>query len=302
MIPASLRGSVVSLGKFDGVHRGHAAVLQRVREYALRLGVPSIAATFDIQPIAIFKPEVAPVSLCTFSRKAELIRDLGVDTLVQIATDEKLLQLSAEDFFQRFFVEKMGVHTLVEGHNFLFGKNREGTPDLLRKLCENHGINLEIVPPMLVDELEISSSRLRALILEGRIEAANALLTKPYRLTGQVVHGDHRGRTLGFPTANLDDIQTVLPKPGVYACICQVGDKTYPATTSIGFNPTFGQDVLKVETHLIGFDGNLYAGDLYGRQLYVDFHRRVRDVVKFKSREELIEQMKRDVQMVEDRG
>ena len=296
MIPAALRGGVVSLGKFDGVHRGHAEVLRRVKEHSDRLGVPSIAATFNVQPITIFRPQLAPVSLCTFARKAELIGDLGIGTLVQIETDEKLLQLSAEDFFRLFFVEKMEVHTLVEGHNFLFGKNRTGTPDLLRKLCENHGIGLEIVPPIFADGEEISSSRLRTLIQTGEIEAANALLTKPYRITGRVVHGEHRGRTLGFPTANLDEIQTLLPKPGVYACRCQVGEKTYPAAVNIGYNPTFGQDVLKIEAYVIGFEG-----DMYGQQLSLDFHERLRDIAKFESKEALVEQMNRDVQRITGR-
>ena len=285
----------MSLGKFDGVHRGHAAVLRRAKELSARFGVPAIAATFNVQPIAVFKPEPVPVSLCTFSRKAELIADLGIDTLVQLETDEKLLTLGAEEFFRLFFVEKMRVHTLVEGHNFLFGKNRTGTPDLLRKLCENYGIGLEIASPMLADGQEISSSRLRAMIREGRIEAANSLLTQPYRLTGQTVHGEHRGRTLGFPTANLDDIQTLLPMPGVYACSCQVGDNTYPAATNIGFNPTFGQDVLKVESHLIGF-----TGDLYGKQLHLNFHKRIRDIAKFESKEALVEQMNQDIRNIQE--
>jgi len=284
---------VASLGKFDGVHRGHASVLQRVKDCSLRLGIPAIAVSFSVQPIAVFKPQLTPVSLCTLARKVELIGELGIDTLVQIETDEKLLELSAEEFFKRFFVEKMGVHSLIEGHNFLFGKNREGTPVLLRKLCEKHGIPLEIMPPILADGGEISSSRLRSLIREGQIEAANSFLTKPYRLTGQVVHGEHRGRTLGFPTVNLNEIQTLLPGPGVYACTCQVEGKTYPTATNIGFNPTFGQNVLKVESHLIGF-----KGDLYGKQLHVDFHERLRGVVPFESKEALVEQMKEDVRQI----
>jgi riboflavin kinase/FMN adenylyltransferase len=285
---------VVSLGKFDGVHCGHAAVLRRVREHAARLGVPAIAVSFHVQPITFFRPELASIPLCTPERKVELIGDLGIHTLVQLETGESLLQLSAENFFRLFFVEKMGVHTVVEGHNFLFGKNRGGSPALLQKLCEIHGIGLEIVPPMFADAQEISSSRLRTLIREGRIGAANALLTKPYRLTGQVVHGDHRGRTLGFPTANLDEIQTLLPKPGVYACRCPVGGKTYPAAVNIGFNPTFGQEILKIESHLIGFQG-----DLYGEQLHLDFHERLRDIIPFESREALIEQMNHDIRQAE---
>ena len=289
-LPPALRGGVVSLGKFDGVHCGHASVLRRIRERSDQLGVPAIAVSFSVQPIAVFKPRFAPVPLCTFARKAELISELGIDTLVQIETDEKLLRLSAEEFFQLFFVEKMGAHTIIEGHNFLFGKNREGTPALLRELCGRHGIALEIVPPILAEGEEISSSRIRSLIQEGQIQAANLLLTRPYRLTGQVVHGDHRGRTLGFPTANLGEVQTILPKPGVYACTCQVGDKIHPAAVNIGFNPTFAQETLKIESHLVG-----YQGDLYGQQLHVDFHRRIRDITKFESKEALIEQMNRDL-------
>ena len=292
-LPSTFRDGVVSLGKFDGVHRGHAAVLKRVKEHSIRLGTSSIAATFTVQPIAILRPHLVPASLCTFHRKADLIDEIGVETLVQIQTDEELLKLSASDFFERFFVEKMGVKMLVEGSNFTFGKNRNGTPVLLSELCEKHGIKLEIVAPMLVEENPISSSRIRTLIQDGEIAAANTMLTQPYRLTGSVVHGEHRGRTLGFPTANLDEVHTILPKPGIYACSCKIKGKTYPTATHIGANPTFGGDRLKIEACVIGFEG-----DLYGQMLHVDFHKRIRDIIKFDSPEMLIEQMNRDIREV----
>ena len=289
-LPSTLRGGVVSLGKFDGVHRGHAAVLKRVKEHSVRLATSSIAVTFTVQPITILRPQLIPASLCTFLRKADLIGELGIETLVQIQTDEELLKLSASEFFERFFVEKMGVKMLVEGSNFTFGKNRSGTSVLLNELCDKHGIELEIVAPMLVEESPISSSRIRSLIQDGEIATANTMLTQPYRLAGNVVHGEHRGRTLGFPTANLEDVHTILPKPGIYACSCKIKGKTYPTATHIGVNPTFGGDRPKIEAYLIGFEGNLY-----GQMLHVDFHERIRDIIKFDSPEMLIEQMNRDV-------
>ena len=295
-LPSTLRGGVVSLGKFDGVHRGHAAVLKRVKEYSVRLGTSSIAIAFNVQPISILRPDLAPASLCTFHRKADLISELGVETLAQVQTDRELLKLSASEFFEQFFVEKMGIKMLVEGSDFTFGQNRNGTPALLSELCEKNGIALEIVSPMLMEESPISSSRIRSLIQDGQIATANTMLTQPYRLTGNVVHGEHRGRTLGFPTANLDDIHTILPKPGVYACSCKIKGKTYPTATHIGVNPTFGGDRLKIEAFLIGFEG-----DLYGQMLHVDFHERIRNIIQFDSSEMLVEQMNRDIRKANDR-
>ncbi len=284
---------MVSLGKFDGVHRGHATVLQRVKTHSLRWGVPSIVVSFDVPPISILKPDLTPVPLCTFHRKAELISELGVEAIVQIQTDASLLKLSANEFFQRFFLDKLGVRMLVEGENFTFGKEREGTVPLLRELCDKNKIALETVPSLVENGQEISSSRIRMLINGGHIETANAMLTEPYRISGVVVHGDHRGRTLGFPTANLEEIRTILPRPGIYACSCKIGETTYPTATHIGFNPTFAQDVLKFEAYLIGFEGNLYD-----TRLNVDFHARIREVEKFDSPKKLVEQMNRDVRRV----
>ena len=288
----SLRGGAVSIGNFDGVHRGHARIAERLTAAAKRVGGPSIAFTFDPHPVRLLRPSEAPPPLTWTDRKAELLGELGVDLVIAYPTDEWLLGLSPAEFFQWTVMEKLGAKAMVEGPNFFFGKNRQGTTAVLAELCHSGEVSLEIVEPLLVEGDYVSSSRVRAAIHSGDVALAAALLTRPYRIRGMVTHGAGRGGRIGFPTANIDAIDTLLPAPGVYSGRALVGGEVWPTAISIGPNPTFGEHALKIEAHLIG-----YRGSLYGQPLEVDFLSRLREVRRFESLEALPAQLRRDLEL-----
>jgi riboflavin kinase/FMN adenylyltransferase len=222
-LPAAARGGAVSIGNFDGVHHGHIAIVRQLLKRAEEVAGPAIVFTFDPHPVRLLRPDQCPPPLTWTERKAELLAAHGVDWIVAYPTDEALLQLSAEEFFQRIVRGALDARALVEGPNFYFGHNREGTIDRLRQLTTSAGITLDIVPPVEIDGELVSSSRVRALIGEGNVKQAGKLLSKPYRIRGMVTHGAGRGAKIGFPTANLGAIDTLLPALGVYAGRAWVG-------------------------------------------------------------------------------
>jgi len=295
--PPAAAGSAVSVGNFDGVHVGHAAIIRRLCDVARRLGVPSVAFTFDPHPAAVLRPLAAPVPLTTPGRRAALLRSLGVDAVVVQPTDRGLLSLSAAGFYDEILRGRLRARAIVEGSDFRFGADRAGGIRLLEEFARRDGLTLEEVPPVLADGLPVSSSRLRALIAAGNVRHAACLLTAPYRVTGTVVMGARRGATLGFPTANLAAIATLLPAAGVYAArvvlpgpAADAAPAGLPAAVHIGPNVTFGETATSVEVHLIGFHGTLY-----GATLDVDFLDRLRDTVRFGSVEDLKAQLAADV-------
>ena len=291
-LPEHLRGGAASLGKFDGMHLGHSQILAQLKEHAERRGVPSVVLTFDPPPTVLLRsPPVQP--LCTLERKIELLRDFNPDALVIIPTTPDFLRQSAETFFFETVVEKLRATVVVEGENFSFGHERSGNATAMLCFGKQVGIDIDLVESVRIDEKIISSSEIRRRLLAGDIRGANAMLTKPYRLSGDVIHGEHRGRTLGFPTANLGDVQTLIPKPGIYATSVQGEDGEYLAATHIGANPTFGETAMKIESFLLDFDGNLY-----GKTLHIDFLDHLRDVVRFESTDQLRRQMEHDIQQV----
>jgi len=292
-LPAGARGGAVSIGNFDGVHRGHVSIVRRLLERAEAVGGPAIVFTFDPHPVRILRPAQSPPPLTWTERKAELLASQGVDWIVAYPTDEELLQLSAVDFFERIVRSSLAAKALVEGPNFYFGHNREGTVERLRQLCAAANISLDIVPPVEIGGKIVSSSRVRELIRIGNVDEANQLLSAPYRIRGMVTHGAGRGAKIGFPTANLSAIDTLLPAHGVYAGRAIVGELPYPAAINLGPSPTFGDAMARVEVHLIGYDEALY-----GQPLEVDFLGRLRDIRPFESPAALVEQLKRDVEQV----
>jgi len=289
-LPAVFRHGAVSIGNFDGVHLGHARIVERLLAVAERVGGPAIAFTFDPHPGRILRPNAAPAPISWTQRKAELLGQLGVDAVIAYPTDRDFLQLEAREFFDRILRDRLAARALVEGPNFFFGRGRAGTIDVLRRLCAEEDIILEVVGPLQIGEVIVSSSRIRRLIADGRVEEARSLLGRPHRIHGTVVTGKRRGAKLGYPTANVGGIDTLLPGDGIYAGLAHVDGTSWPAALSVGANPTFNETVLKVEAYLIG-----YEGSLYDRTVEVDFLARLRDIERFPSADRLVAQMERDV-------
>lgn len=290
---SATRACVATVGNFDGVHVGHKAIVRRLMEMAGRLGLPSVVLSFDPHPAAILRPTAAPQPLTTPARRAELLLDLGVDAVLVQPVDERFVAIEAQDFYTRLLRERLAVRGLVEGADFHFGAGRRGTIDMLAGLCRADGVELTVVGPVEHEGEAVSSSRLRRLVAAGSMAEANRMLTAPYRCTGTVIEGAKRGRTLGFPTANLGAIATLVPGQGVYAGEATLGDGggAWPAAVHVGPNVSFGETAVSVEAHLIGF-----AGDLYGRTLHVDFLARLRETRRFASVAELTAQLADDVQ------
>jgi len=291
--PTAARGGAVSIGNFDGVHRGHVAIVRRLLERATDVQGPAIVFTFDPHPVRLLRPEQCPPPLTWTERKAELLAAQGVDWIVAYPTNEALLRLSAKEFFDQIVCESLAARALVEGPNFYFGHNREGTIARLGELTAAAGITLDVVPPVEVDGGLVSSSRVRDLIRAGDVDAARRLLAVPYRIRGMVTHGAGRGAKIGFPTANLDAIDTLLPVQGVYAGRAWKNGANWPAAVHLGPSPTFGDAIVRVEVHLIGHDE-----PLYGQPLEVDFLSRLRDIRPFASKDALIDQLHEDVAQV----
>jgi riboflavin kinase / FMN adenylyltransferase len=289
-LPSELRSGAVAIGNFDGVHLGHARIVARVIKKARELGGPALVFTFDPHPVRILRPAEAPPPLTWTDRKAELLAALGIDAVIAYPTDEELLSLSPAEFFERIVREQLDARAMVEGPNFYFGRGRSGTIDVLGQLTAAAGISLEVVEPLIVDDDFVSSSRVRRLLGEGRVDEARSLLTEPYRIRGMVVHGAGRGVKLGFGTANLDAIDTLLPGPGVYAGRGFVNNTHWPAAIHIGPNPTFGEHAMKVEVHLVGWNGT----PLYAQPLEVDFLGRLRNIQRFAGLDELKTQLHKD--------
>ncbi len=288
--PADLCGGAVTVGNFDGVHRGHARIICRLIESARAQGGPAVAFTFDPHPAVLLRPDRVPPPLTTTERKAELLNRLGVDAVLAYPTDRRFLELSAREFFDRILVDRLNVRSVVEGPNFFFGHDRQGNVEVLRQFCKPLSINFQVVEPCDLDGQIISSSRTRKCLTEGRVEEVAAMLTEPYRVHGLVVHGAGRGARLGFPTANIDMVPTLLPCQGIYAGRAYVEGQPVPAAISLGPNPTFGEGRLKFEVFLLDFDG-----DLYGQLIEVEFLAKLRDVMRYNSVDELLAQMRRDV-------
>jgi riboflavin kinase/FMN adenylyltransferase len=290
--PEGLRRGAMTIGNFDGVHRGHEALLKYNLDQAKAIGGPAIAMTFDPPPMRLLAPQSVPLQLTTMADRIDLLHQFGIDHVVVLRTTPELLALSAEAYFEDILQRRFDVRGMVEGFNFRFGNGRLGDVVVMRRLCEAIGIPFVEVPSQTIDGVVISSSQIRAALLAHDIPSVTAWLGRRYSITGQVIKGQQRGRTLGFPTANLNEVQTLIPGEGVYAVSCRVGnDPTlWPGAANIGSNPTFGEEQRKIEVHLIGF-----AGNLYDQSLHVDFVHFLRATRPFSGPNELIEQLKQDM-------
>jgi len=291
-VPAHLRGAFLAVGNFDGVHRGHSHLIGRLRADADAAGAPAVALTFDPHPAALLRPDKAPAPLVWAERKSDLLEAAGATEVGVFRTGPWLLGLTAREFFDRVVVGRFGARGMVEGPNFGFGRDRGGDATLLAGWCAGAGLAFEVVEPTSVGGALVSSSRVRRALADGEADEAARLLGRPYRVRGVVSHGAARGAGLGFPTANLDEVDTLIPADGVYAALAYIdgAGEPVPSATHIGPNVTFGEQVRKIESHLIDF-----AGDLYGRTLELDILERLRPSRKFAGLDDLLAQIRDDV-------
>jgi riboflavin kinase/FMN adenylyltransferase len=292
-LPRDGRGTVVTVGTFDGVHRGHWAVLEEIGRRALKSGRRSALVTFHPHPLRIVRPDVAPALLTTPDEKKEILAESALDYAVFVPFTEALRQYSPRRFVEEILVERIGVQELVIGYDHGFGRGRSGDVSTLVEIGAELGFKVDVVPPVDLGEAPISSTRIRKAVLAADMEAARAGLGRPYSLKGLVVRGDGRGRTLGFPTANLEigDPSKLVPPAGIYAVQGVLRRQTVPGALHIGPRPTFQGSTPTIELHLID-----YEGDLYGERIRVDFAKHLRPVLPFDSVAALVEQMKRDVE------
>jgi riboflavin kinase / FMN adenylyltransferase len=285
--PAAVRGGAISLGNFDGVHTGHQLLVRRLAEWAARVHGPAVAVTFDPPPVALLNPAALKLPLTTIADRSDLLHAAGATEVVALVSEASLLALNPPAFIEDVIQGQFDARAIVEGSNFRFGRNREGTNNHLNTLEHRSNIHFEEIH---VPGEGVSSSKVRDAINAGDICTANAMLGRPYCICGRVVPGAQRGRTLGVPTANLADVPTLVPKVGVYAGRVHIDNITYPCAIHIGPNPTFGEDARKIEAHVIH-----YSGDLYDRDLTLHFECRLRDTRPFASVAELTAQLQADI-------
>ena len=292
-LPPECQGGAIAVGNFDGVHRGHQALVAETVRQARQQAGPAVVVTFDPHPTQILKPEAFQPLLTTPTYRAELLHSYGIQHVFILQTTPILLQLSAGEFFERIIRDGLKTKAIVEGFNFGFGKNREGTLDLLQTLGQQAGIRVTLLPAVEVDAQPVSTSRVRREVLAGDFDRVQQLLGRPYRLLGTVGVGQRRGQTLGFPTANLNQVDNLVPGNGVYAVRVHWKTECWPGAANVGPNPTFGEGTRKVEVHLLGFQG-----DLYGQALAVDFAAKIRETRPFANAAELVRQIEADVHAV----
>jgi riboflavin kinase/FMN adenylyltransferase len=290
-LPSQSTGAAITVGTFDGVHRGHWSVLQRLRETAADAGLVSVLVTFDPHPLKIVRPEVAPELLTTPNEKKEILTLSGLDFAVFLSFTRSLSRYLPEEFVRDVLLSRFQLKRLVVGYDHGFGRDRKGDVETMKMIGAKHGFEVEVMEPVLMNGEAISSSRIRSALRDGRVERAAQGLGRPYSLAGIVVHGEGRGRTLGFATANVsvDHADKLLPKQGIYAVRASFRSHLGLGLLHLGPRPTFRGSPPSIELHLLDFDG-----DLYGEPVRVEFLTRLRDVQPFASAEELVEQMKRD--------
>jgi len=290
-LPTRPEGTVVTVGSFDGVHRGHEAVLREIAERARMAGRHSVLVTFDPHPMAVVNPAAAPPLLTTGPERREILAQTGLDYAVLLRFDRALAAMPPEEFVRRILVRGCGMRELVIGHDHGFGQGRQGDVGLLERLGAELGFVVDVVPALEVDGHAVSSTGVRRAVAGGDLALAARLLGRPYFATGQVVPGDGRGRTIGVPTANLAGVppQKLLPPDGVYAVRVEWRGGHADGMMNQGARPTFRQAGRFLEVHLLDF-----AGDLYGEWLKVQWVARLRDVQRFSSPEALRAQLERD--------
>ncbi len=281
---------VVTIGNFDGVHLGHREIFRRLKESARRLNGVSVVITFNPHPLRVI-PSTKPVTLInTLDEKVTLIEASGLDYLLIIPFDQVFASSSASEFVERILVNTIGVKNILIGYDYAFGKGRGGGVELLRTLGERFSFSVDLLAPISVNGTIYSSSLIRSMIREGRVAEAVLFLGRHFSIEGEVVHGSHRGKTLGFPTANIITDKELIPADGVYAVKVRIGDELYDGACNIGDNPTFSGEKQSIEVFVFDF-----SGELYGQNIRLYFIERLREERQFASTQELIDAISADV-------
>ncbi len=287
---APKQNTVLTIGNFDGVHRGHLTLFDKVKERAKAINGQSVVMTFDPHPIKIMKSGNGPLLITPTQQKLKLIENAGIDIVLCLPFTKEFAEISPEVFVKELLVDTLGIKEIVVGYDYSFGKDRTGNIELLEHLGKTYGFPVHVVDQIFLDGIPISSTNVRKLVEDGELARAKKLLGRDYQVRGTVVTGKNRGgRLLGFPTANLELVDELTPKPGVYAVHVIVDEQIYNGMTNIGYNPTFGNNAFSVETHILNFSENLV-----GKTIKVNFIERLRNETTFKSIEELAEQIRKD--------
>lgn len=287
----ALPNPVLTLGNFDGVHLGHQAIFRKVVDRAREIKGTSIAFTFEPHPLKVLAPERSPRLLNTFHGKMKLLEAACLDVVICANFTRAFADQNPEDFARDILVKKIGVKEVYVGYDYAFGRGREGSIAFLQQMGKQHGFHVGVIDAVTIDGSVVSSSRIRDFISSGRIDEAAGLLGRYYTIEGKVVPGARRGHTLGFPTANLQTANELIPDYGVYAVQATLDDRRVKGVASIGVRPTFGGGPVSIEVYLFDF-----SEDLYGRNLEVAFVRRLRGEARFPDAESLVRQMHRDVE------
>lgn len=286
---------ILTIGNYDGLHVGHKKIIDRVREKALAINGTAVLMTFDPHPLRVIRPDKVVGMITPVYLKKKLIEEAGIDVLFVLPFNDEFRLITPEEFVRRILVETLAIKGLIVGYDFKFGRQGKGTIDDLRTLSGRYGYSFEVQSPITLDGEKVGSNRIRKMIAEGEVEKAGRHLGRSYMIEGLVVPGEARGRSIGFPTVNLQTEFELVPKRGVYITSVRIDGVERPAVTNIGYNPTFDGTRRTIETHILDF-----SGDLYGKGAALYFLQRVRDEVKFRSVDELKTRIGADVRMARD--
>ncbi len=293
----SFLNPVVTLGNFDGVHLGHQKIFSRVKEEALRIHGEGLVITFEPHPLKVLAPERFLPLLTPFKKKMMLIETSGIETVLCVEFTIAFSEISPDAFIQDILLEKIKVKKVIIGYNYHFGKNQMGDAQTLLRAGERFHFEVEVVEPLRVGNTIVSSSKIRELIKDGQVEEASKLLGRNYPMTGRVIEGVKRGKTLGFPTANLEIPEGLYPKNGVYAVDVIWNQMSFQGLANIGSNPTFSPHSgrLSLEVYILNFNK-----EIYGEEVEIHFRRRIRDEIRFDSSSHLIEQILKDIEWAKE--
>ncbi len=286
-----VKSTVVTLGNFDGVHLGHEALLRRLVQQAHEQKSSSLVVTFDPHPLQVLYPEREFQRIFPVEDQIEQMKKIGVDIFVRHPFNLEFSRLTPEEFLKQLIFKHLKPQKVIVGYDFAFGSGRQGTLKLLQDICQKNAIGVEIIPPFEKSGMIVSSSKIREFIRRGEIVQAQEFLGRPFYLQGKVIPGDRRGRTIGFPTANLDVPWSLKPRVGVYLTRFKVGGNIHPSMTNVGWNPTVAQsfDQVKIETHILNFDEQIYD-----QEVTLEFVKFLREEKKFGSLQELKQQLEND--------